>query len=452
MTGETLRVAEYATSLRYTDLPPSVIERAKQLVLDQLACQVGVSSKPWLKLAATYVIGLGGNPDATIVGSSQRTNAENAAFVNGAFGHGFEVDDAYPPGLIHPGAVIVPAALAAAEREGRSGREFLLAVIIGYDVMGRVGCALSPTQLYRGFHPTSAAGPIGAAAAVGRLIGLDQSQMVNALAISASHCGGLTECYKSGGEIKRYHSGIAAAAGIRSAGLARLGLTGPSTVLEGPLGIRAMCDDFKPEALVDGLGAWHLVDRVWIKKYCNNGMLHAPLDALQAIQSRRRFGVDDVQRIVVGSNRHAINEVGSIAVPKDVFGLQFSIAHALAMHLVYGDTGLRHYVEATLHDRQLADVAKRVSIETDSEIDRLFPQKVGGKVRLEFHDGSTECETVEDARGTPGNPMSSGELRDKIHRVASLVMAPERVDQLIAAVAAIDQQDDLHGLTRVLAA
>ena len=168
MTGETLRVAEYATNLRYADLPLTVVDRAKQLVLDQLACEIGVSTKPWLQLAATYVVGLGGIPEATIVGSSHRTNAENAAFVNGAFGHGFEVDDAYPPGLIHPGAVIVPAALAAGEREGCSGRDFLLAVVLGYDVMGRIGCALSPTQLYRGFHPTSAAGPIGAARSASR--------------------------------------------------------------------------------------------------------------------------------------------------------------------------------------------------------------------------------------------------------------------------------------------
>ena len=131
--------------------------------------------------------------------------------------------------------------------------------------------------------------------------------------------------------------------------------------------------------------------------------------------------------------------------------MQFSIAHTLAMHLVYGDTGLRHYAEASLQDRRVAEVAKRVCIETDAEIDRWFPQKVGGKVRVDFRDGSSESETVEDCRGTPGNPMSESELREKIHGVATLVMSAERVDQLIDAVASIDRQDDLRGLARVLA-
>jgi 2-methylcitrate dehydratase PrpD len=403
-----------------------------------------------LKIATEYATSSGGKAEATVVGSSIRTNAESAAFANGTLGHGFEIDDAYPPGLLHPGAVIISAALAAAERDRLSGKDLLVAVILGYDVMCRVGCSLSPTQLYRGFHPTSVAGPIGAAAAVGKLLHLHTSQMINALAIGASHSGGLTECYKSGGEIKRYHAGIAAGAGVRAADLARLGLTGPRTILEGPLGIRAMCDDFRVSLLTTGLGEWFAVNQVWVKKYCCNGMLHAPLDALAAIQLRRPCTASEVRRTTVGSNRHAIHEVGSIRKPQDIFGIQFSMPFTLAVHLVHGDTGLARYTDSMLEDRDVARVADRIFVETDPVIDALFPGKIGGKVRVEFADETQECETVEDCSGSPGNPQSNAERLCKVHDVAGMVLATPAIERLISTIENLEDVTNLRDLTDLL--
>jgi 2-methylcitrate dehydratase PrpD len=447
---ETLTVARYAAGVHFDALPVNVVACAKRLLLDQLACQIGVSQKPWLRPAVSYVDSVGGKPESTVVSSPNKSSAENAAFVNGSFGHGFEIDDAYPPGLLHPGAVIVAAALAVAERDGCSGRDLLRAIVLGYDVMGRVGQSLSPSQLSRGFHPTSAAGPIGAAVAAGSLMGLNSEQMTNALAISASSCGGLTECYKSGGEIKRYHAGTAAAAGVRAAGLARLGLTGPSTILEGPLGIRAMTDTFTPGALTEGLGEWFLVERVWIKKYCCNGMLHAPLDALEAIVARRPVVPEQVQGIVVGSNRHAPHEVGSIRVPKDMFGLQFSMGYTIAMRLVFGDVGLQRYSEQTLVHSEIADLAGRVTVEVDPVVDGYFPSKIGGRVSILFVDGTSDEETIEDCRGTPNNPMSPEEMRVKVQEVAGLVMNVRSVDRLIELVDQLDSMRDVHLLCELL--
>ena len=447
---ETLTVARYAAGVQFDALPASVVDCAKRLILDQLACQIGVSQKAWLRPAVSYVDSVGGKPESTIISSPNRSSAENAAFVNGSFGHGFEIDDAYPPGLLHPGAVIVPAALAVAERDGCSGRDLLRAIVLGYDVMGRVGKSLSPTQLTRGFHPTSAAGPIGAAVAVGSLMGLTCEQMTHAIAISASSCGGLTECYKSGGEIKRYHAGIAASAGVRAAGLARLGLTGPSTILEGPLGIRAMTDTFTPEALTEGLGEWFLVERVWIKKYCCNGMLHAPLDALEAIVARRRVVRKQIKGIVVGSNRQAPHEVGSSQAPKDIFRLQFSMGYTLAMRIVFGDVGLQRFSEATLRHAELAALARRVTVGVDPVVDGYYPSKIGGRVTIHFADGTSDDETIEDCRGTPNNPMSPEEMRVKVHAVAGLAMEVSNVDRLIELVDQLDSLPDVQPLSALL--
>ncbi len=218
----TRAIADFVVGLRYDVLSPHLVQRTKDHILDQLGIQIGVSTKPWLKIAVDYVRSQANHPEASIAGTPGKVSAENAAFTNGAFGHGFEMDDVYAPALAHPGPVVVSAALSVAERDGCSGKALIEAVVAGYEVMGRCGYALSPSQLYRGFHPTSAAGPLGAVAAAGKLTRLDADTLVHALAIGGSFCFGVTECYKSGGEVKRYHGGIAAAGGIRAAALAEL--------------------------------------------------------------------------------------------------------------------------------------------------------------------------------------------------------------------------------------
>lgn len=442
----TRAVAEFTAGLRYEDLSPRLVDRTKDHILDQLGIQIGVSTKPWLKLAVDYVSGQANNPEASIAGTAQKVSAENAAFANGAFGHGFEMDDVYSPALAHPGPVVVPAALAVAERDGRDGKALIAAVVAGYEVMGRCGYALSPSQLYRGFHPTSAAGPLGAVAAAGKLMGLDTDTLVHALAIGGSFCSGVTECYKSGGEVKRYHGGIAAAGGIRAAALAQLGLTGPATILEGPLGIRAMSDTYTPEVITEGLGERFVVADIWTKKYAANGMIHAPADAVEIIRARRPFEADDVARITVGANRHAINEVGSIRKPKDIFGFQFSMNYALALQIVKRGNTFDAYTEENLADPEVAALAERIFTETDEEVDAWFPEKIGGRVRIDFTDGTAEEELVEDCRGTPGNPMSAEELEAKARAVAGMSMDAAKFETVIAGVRSLEDIPDVRTL------
>lgn len=448
--NETRKLSAFAAGLTYETLPTTVVARTKELILDQLTIQVGVSRKPWLRVARDYVMQQGGRPEATISGYGDVTTAENAAFVNGAVGHGFELDDVYAPALSHPGPVVVPAALAVAQREGASGKELLTAVVAGYEVMGRVGRALSPTYLYRGFHPTSASGAIGAAASTGRLLKLDVDTMVNGLAVAASFLCGLTECFHAGGEIKRYHAGIAAAGGVRAVGLAALGLTGPATALEGSFGIRAFSDDFQVEALLDRLGQQFVVLDIWQKKYGCNGMIHAPIDAVEAIRTKHGLAVEEIEEIVIGSNRHGPQEVGSIRTPEDVFGFQFSIYYAMALQLVRGGGGLYDYAETDARDPALAELAQRIRIEVNEAIDRQFPGKIGGTVTLRTKDGRRFSETVEDCRGTPGNPMSEDERLDKARRVAGMTMPADKVERLIQAVERLEAMENVRAMGKLV--
>jgi len=448
--GVTREVAEFVAELKYSDLSPHIIQRTKDHILDQLGIQIGVSRKPWLKLAVDYVMTQGNKPESSVACCREMVSAENAAFVNGTFGHGFEMDDVYAPALAHPGPAVVPAALAIAERDGCSGEDFLLAVVAGYEVMGRCGYALSPSQLYRGFHPTSAAGPLGSVTATGKLMGLDADTMVHALAVSASFCSGVTECYKSGGEVKRYHGGIGAQGGIRAAMLAKMGLTGPSTVLEGPLGMRAFSDTYTPEVITDGLGERFVVADIWTKKYSCNGMIHAPVDGIEAIRARRPFGAADIERIDVGSNQHAVNEVGSIRLPKDMFGFQFSMNYALALQVVKGSNDFDAYIEENLRDPQIVSLAEFIFTDTDEEVQSWFPETLGARVTIKFKDGSVEEELIRDCRGSPGNPMTAEELETKARNIASMSMTADKFQGIIDAVRGVDTMPNARKLGDLL--
>lgn len=446
----TREIAEFVAGLKYSDLTPHLIQRTKDHILDQFGIQIGVSRKPWLKLAVDYVMTQGNKPESSIACYPEKVSAENAAFVNGTFGHGFEMDDVYAPALAHPGPAVVPAALAIAERDGCSGEDFLLAVVAGYEVMGRCGYALSPSQLYRGFHPTSAAGPLGSVAATGKLMDLDADTMVHALAVSASFCSGVTECYKSGGEVKRYHGGIGAQGGIRAAMLAKLGLTGPSTVLEGPLGMRAFSDTYTPEVITDGLGECFVVADIWTKKYSCNGMIHAPVDGIEAIRERRPFTAADIERIDVGSNQHAVNEVGSIRLPKDMFGFQFSMNYALALQVVKGGNDFDAYIEENLRDPEIVSLAERIFTDTDEEVQSWFPETLGARVTIKFKDGSVEEELFRDCRGSPGNPMTAEELETKARNIAGMSMTANKFQGVIDAVREIDTMPNARKLGDLL--
>jgi 2-methylcitrate dehydratase PrpD len=448
--GVTREVAEFVAGLKYSDLSPHLIQRTKDHILDQFGIQIGVSRKPWLKLAVDYVMTQGNKPESSIACCPEKVSAENAAFVNGTFGHGFEMDDVYAPALAHPGPAVVPAALAIAERDGCSGGDLLLAVVAGYEVMGRCGYALSPSQLYRGFHPTSAAGPLGSVAATGKLMGLDADTMVHALAVSASFCSGVTECYKSGGEVKRYHGGIGAQGGIRAAMLAKLGLTGPRTVLEGPLGMRAFSDTYTPEVITDGLGERFVVADIWTKKYSCNGMIHAPVDGIEAIRARRPFIAADIERIDVGSNQHAVNEVGSIRLPTDMFGFQFSMNYALALQVVKGSNDFDAYIEENLRDLEIISLAEHIFTNTDEEVQSWFPETLGARVTIKFKDGSVEEELIRDCRGSPGNPMTAEELETKARNIAGMSMTAESFQGVINAVRGLETMPNARKLGDLL--
>jgi aconitate decarboxylase len=254
--GPTRQLATFVSELSYNELPQEVIELAKTCILDALGSIFLGATLPWGKIMTEYVKSVAGRPESIVIGSNERVGAAHAALANGTMGHGFEIDDVLICALHHPGVVVVPAALAMAERENSTGKELLAAVVAGYEVMNRVGKAVgTESHVMRGFLPTGTNGPFGAAAAAGKLLHLTGDRMTDALGIAGNQSGGLFEGVKEGRMTKRFAAGWAAQNGIIAADLAKLGFTGSSTVLEGEWGyLKAFSDGADPSPLAKKLG------------------------------------------------------------------------------------------------------------------------------------------------------------------------------------------------------
>lgn len=449
---ESRTLAEYACRLRFEDLPPAVIRKAKTLVLDQVGLMLGLSVLPWSRIILDYVRDWGdGAAESTVAHHGLRIKAENAAFANASFGHGFEMDDLYFAGSSHPGCIVIPAALAIAERDGSSGREFLTAMVAGYEVMGRINAAITPAAALRGFHSaTSIAGPFGAAIATARLRGLDSTRTLHALAIAGSHAAGLTEYDQSGGSVKRMHAGMAAQGGMRAALLAERGLTGPATILEGRHGlVQAFADQRRMAELAAGLGRdFRVVLGTVIKAYCACGGIHAAIDALQAIRRDCDVPAEAIAAIRMGTNHRTIHHVA--AEPVDITGAQFSAAFSLALTWIRGGNGFADYSEANLRDPAIHALASRVTLEVDPDIDRDYPRTRAAKVTLSTRDGQTRQVRIDHCKGTAENPLGEDEVQAKFRGVAGAVADARRLAAIIDWIDCLESQPDMHGLAMLM--
>ncbi|MBI4083048.1 MAG: MmgE/PrpD family protein [Candidatus Lambdaproteobacteria bacterium] len=421
----TRRLARFFLDLRYEDIPAAVLERAKQSILDQLGCQIAFAELPWSRQVYRTIAELGGRAESTVVGYGLRTNAENAAFANSAFAHGHELDDTFLGIPTHPGAVIVPAVLAVGERERASGRDLLLAMVVGHEVMLRVGLGVARSLLWRGHHTPPAVGPFGVAAAAGRLIGLDDRQFLNALGIAGSFAAGLLEYTRTGSSVKRIHCAIPAQAGIRSAHLARAGMTGPASILEGEKGFcKVFVDDYDLDRITAGMGEEWTTPGVSIKGFDCCHLIHAPIEATLRIKARQGFDPAAIERIVVKTSKQGKVHCGVIVEPDDVLGAQFSFAFSLALTLLRGGNGFEHYVESELRAPELLALARKVVVEEDAEFERVYPEAFAGGVECRLKGGATYSERVLHQKGHPQNPLSHDEVREKFQRLAQLALLP----------------------------
>lgn len=365
MTGATATLARFVATTGFADLPAGSVDRLKSYVLDAIGAGMVGQDLPWTAIVREQARRTGGAGQASAFGTSGKLPAPAAAFVNGIAIGGFELD--HGAHVAHPASTVLPAALAAAELVDASGRDFLLALALGYEIACRVGAAQTrAAEDERGFHNPGVNGPFGAAAAAGRLLGLDAGAQAAAFGVAGSFAGGLVEYLSDGSMTKRLHLGAAARAGLEAAQLAAAGFTGPPTILEGPRGLlRAFSPAARPAALTEGLGSRWLATTQRIKPYPCHGALQGLVAALQRFRAEHPGAAASADRVhlVARPQDRLLQERFLQPAPRTLVAAQYSTPVAVAVALSRDLADPRQFGVDVLDDPSVARLARAVTWE-----------------------------------------------------------------------------------------
>ncbi|MDE2333356.1 MAG: MmgE/PrpD family protein [Rhodospirillales bacterium] len=450
----TRTLAGFSAGLSLRHVPDEVVARTRLLVLDLVGNIVRArhdaeSTPPMLAAARALGVAAG---RCGVFGDTARYTPAGAAFLNAALGHSLDFDDTHAAACLHPGAPVIPAAIAAGEMAGASGADVTAAIVAGYEVTCRVALALPAGDHYdRGFHPTATCGAFGAAAAAGRAMGLDAGEIENALGIALSQSAGSLQFLANGAWTKRFQVGWSSLCGLTAATLAREGFKGAAEALEGRHGfMHAYAPSPNPARALERLGeAWELMATA-VKPYPSCRFGHAGIDAVLALRAEHGIAPDEVESIDYGLSHAGLLLIGEPqerrANPQNVVDGQFSGPFVLACALATGAMGWDSY--ARLHDPVIRALLPKIRCVHDAAIEALFPASLAGRVTLRAR-GQVFEKTVTVPRGEPANFLSEADLRTKFAGLTESVLGAERTARLADAVLAIDRTADVAGLMRL---
>ena len=438
-TGATARLAEHVARTRYEDFSPAVIHAFKRAFQDHLACAIAGSAMPVSRSVLAYFEETDPARTASVVGTSSRLSAQNAAFVNGANTHGLDFDDGHTHGSAHPSGAVFPAVLAAAEQHQCAPREVITAAVLGYDVMCRIAAAAHPATARRGWHNTAIAGVFGAAAAVAKLLGLDAAQTQHALGLAGSFSGGIREYLDEGAEIKRLHPGKAARDGLLCAEFARRGITGPAKVLEGRYGFGNIHanGEMKWDRLELDLGRRYEIESAYFKPYPCCRHYHSIVDGILALREEHRFAIEAVRRVHIGIYSVGVNGHDHKHT-ENLLDAQMSAPVAAALAIVDGAIAARAFLPDSLARLEVRRLIDACDTAVDPECESIYPGRRSGVVRIELADGRRIEKRVLDPKGEGENPMSDADLKRKFMVNCEPVIGKWKCERMIELVWKLD--------------
>jgi 2-methylcitrate dehydratase PrpD len=419
MTHSSAELAAFAAGLRFEQIPESVLRKTEDLLVDWFASAVaGRGGRPVesiIRFAQT--MGPAEGPSEVIV-TRRRTSPYLAAMANAAASHFAEQDDVHNGSVFHPATVVFPAAVAAAQALGASGRQLLAASVAGYEVGIRVGEFLGRSH-YKVFHTTGTAGTLAAAAAVGNLLGLDTQQMRHAFGSAGTQSAGLWEFLRTAADSKQLHTAHAAAAGLMAAYLAQDGFTGADRIFDGPQGLAAgMSSDADAARLTDGLGSRWATAETSFKYHASCRHTHPAADALAQVMRECALKPQDIAGVVTHVHQGAIDVLGPVVDPVTVHQSKFSMGTVLALVARFGHAGLPEF-ERHFRDAETIALRDKVRMELDAEVDGAYPKRWIGKVTVQTVDGRMLHGRVDEPKGDPGNTLDRGELTAKALQLAA---------------------------------
>ncbi len=446
------QLASWFLSLRLEDLPDVVVEATKFRILDTLGVMLVAADTPIGRTVREAVMAMGAGSDSRVIGYGDRTTAMGAALVNGTLAHAMDFDDTHNASLVHPGAPLVATALAIGEMTGASGKEVLISVTGGVELCCRLGLVAPMAFHRRGFHPTGVLTGLAASMAAGRLMGLTDAQLRNAVGINGSQASGLIESYADGTWVKTLHAGWAAAGGITAALLAKSGFTGPATVLEGDSGLfNAFVPDapggLRFEELTKDLGDKWESRRCSLKPYPCAHVIHPFVDLALELH-REGLGPGDVDRVELPISENYLPVVGeprdAKLRPKSPTHARASLIYCVAAALHLGHLGVDAFGEERIADPDIIDLAGKMHPVADP--DPPPRTQFRGRIAVETTDGRKIEKVQEHNRGSLENPMTREEIEAKFNANAGAFLPAEKAESIRSVVADLETLDTVVDL------
>src|SRR3984893_625885 len=457
----TRTLVHFSHALKFEDLSGDTVHQTKCLLLDYLGVTIAgtrtESAQAVCRMVLNDTYNLGPGP-CTIIGPTARSCPERAALANGTASHSIELDDTHQAGSIHLGVVMFSVAIALSEIHPEVDiKQFITAVVAGYEVAARLAMALQPKLHYElGFHPTATCGVFGAAVTAARILGLSEEQMLWSVGIAGSMAAGSLEFLSDGSWTKRLHPGLAAQNGILAAKLAAEGFRGPASILEGRDGfLSAYSRDAKFHLVNQDLGMTYELLRISTKPHACCRYMQAPIDGLTELAITNDLHPEQISRVEI-----AVLEAGWPLVceprqrkysPSSIVDAQFSMPFAVALALTYRPASLDQFGDGNLTSAQLQSLMSKVVMVKDQRIEKNFPAEWATHVKVQLTNGNEVEKVVRFPKGDTENPLSWQELTAKCQSLAMRTFPPNRCQEIVDSVNDMDRFTSLSALWKLMA-
>ncbi len=449
--GITQDLAKYCHGLKFHQLPEEVIDRVKYFFLDFIGVACRGSREDSSQRMYRFVKETDqGAKKGVIIGTKEKAPYLYAALANGTSSHAIEMDDVHNEASLHPGVVVFPAVLATGEMLGATGRSFIEATVLGYEVMIRLGMALGPENSYRrGFHPTGTCGIFGSSVAASKMLGLQEERMVSAMGIAGSQAAGSMEYLAQGAWTKRFHPGWAAHSGMIAAKLAQKGFQGPTSIIEGRDGfLHAYSNGADPSKVLKGIGSGFEILRTSVKPHACCRYMQPPIDAILKIVRENDLPPDQVEKVKLGILRAGIpliaDPIENKYRPQSVVDAQFSMPFGAAVALLYRKAGLEEFQLPNIRSEKVKQMMRCVECIEDPDLEKTFPRQWSGTAEIFTKEGKRYFTKIKYPKGDPENPVSWEEMIEKFYNLSSRFITKERRLKIVDEVKRLERIRDVR--------
>ncbi|MBM4340424.1 MAG: MmgE/PrpD family protein [Deltaproteobacteria bacterium] len=455
--GITQDLAKYCGELKFNQLSDEVIDRVKYFLFDFIGVACRGSLEDSSQSMTRFIQEMrSGNRGGVLIGTKERAPFIYSALGNGVFGHAIEMDDVNNESSLHPGVVVFPSALATGEMVKANGKKLIEAVVLGYEIMVRLGKAIGPANSYaRGFHPTATCGTFGSSVAAAKIIGLNEGSITSAMGIAGSQAGGSMEYLAQGAWTKRFHAGWAAHSGMISALLAKKGFRGPASIIEGRDGfLHSYSNGADATKVLEGIGSGFEILRTSVKPYACCRYMQPPIDAILKIMKENNFKPEQVEKVNLGllsAGASLIAEPAGMKYrPQSIVDAQFSMPFGAAVALLYKKAGLGEFRLSRIRSAEIKEMMQKVEYRVDTELDRTFPGQWCATAEILLTNGMRYFTKVEYCKGDPENPLSWDELTEKFHDLSNRLWDKGRRTKIVDQVKNFEKIRDLKEWSSLL--